>query len=95
MLSPCQRPLPVDGELKDVGARLRQRHVDLLVNKEYRAKLVTRAGVIHQIRRFFEDRGFLEVETPVLSTNSSGAAARPFLTESVALVRCQSHVKMR
>ena len=84
LLSPCLLPLPE--ELKDVDARFRQRHVDLLVNSESKSHLVTRSRVIQHIRRFFEDRDFLEVETPILSTKSSGAMARPFTTESTALV---------
>ena len=51
-----------------------------------RAVLRARANVIRHIRSFFDDRGFLEVETPILSVHSTGAMARPFVTESTALV---------
>jgi len=88
LLSPCLNPLPE--ELKEVGPRFRQRHVDLLVNKENKDHLVARARVIRNMRQFFEDREFLEVETPILSDYSSGAMARPFTTQSVALVRIRS-----
>ena len=66
--------------LKDTDARYRQRYVDLIVNPEVRDVFVKRSRSISQIRRVLDDRGFLEVETPVLHTIAGGANARPFIT---------------
>ena len=66
--------------LKDTDARYRQRYVDLIVNPEIRDVFVKRSRIISQIRRVLDDRGFLEVETPVLHTIAGGANARPFIT---------------
>jgi len=66
--------------LKDTDARYRQRYVDLIVNPEVRDVFVKRSRIISQIRRVLDDRGFLEVETPVLHTIAGGANARPFIT---------------
>jgi len=66
--------------LKDMDLRYRQRYVDLIVNPEVRDVFVTRSRIISKIRQFLDDRGFLEVETPVLNTLAGGANARPFVT---------------
>lgn len=66
--------------LTDVEARLRERYLDLIVNAEVRAIFRTRAKIITAMRRFLDDRGFLEVETPVLQPVYGGASARPFVT---------------
>ncbi len=66
--------------LKDTDARYRQRYVDLIVNPEVRDVFVKRSRIISQIRRVLDERGFLEVETPVLHTIAGGANARPFIT---------------
>ena len=66
--------------LKDTDARYRQRYVDLIVNPEVRDVFVKRSRIISQIRRVLDDRGFLEVETPVLHTIAGGANSRPFIT---------------
>ena len=66
--------------LKDTDARYRQRYVDLIVNPEVRDVFVKRSRIISEIRRVLDDRGFLEVETPVLHTVAGGANARPFIT---------------
>ena len=66
--------------LKDTDARYRQRYVDLIVNPEVRDVFVKRSLIISEIRRVLDDRGFLEVETPVLHTIAGGANARPFIT---------------
>lgn len=66
--------------LKDTDARYRQRYVDLIVNPEVRDVFVKRSRIISQIRRLLDERGFLEVETPVLHTVAGGANARPFIT---------------
>lgn len=66
--------------LTDVAKRYRQRYVDLIVNPEVRETFRKRALITSGIRRFFEDRGFLEIETPVLQGEAGGAEARPFIT---------------
>ncbi|KAJ2721494.1 hypothetical protein GGI07_003949 [Coemansia sp. Benny D115] len=85
LLSPCLHTIPIRSGLDDVQKRFRNRYVDLLVNPHARKALETRARVLRYIRNFFDSRGFMEVETPVLSANVGGAAARPFVTHSVAL----------
>ncbi len=74
-------------ELHDVEQRYRQRYLDLLVNPESRRRLIARCQMIREIRRFLDERGFLEVETPVLQPMAGGAAARPFVTYHNALNR--------
>ncbi|SBW22501.1 Lysine-tRNA ligase [Candidatus Protofrankia californiensis] len=71
--------------LSNVEARYRRRYLDLLVNAESRARFQTRTKIIRRIRRFLDDNGFLEVETPMLQEAASGAAARPFITRHNAL----------
>lgn len=66
--------------LKDEEKRRRERHLDLIVNPEARAALRRRAEIIAALRRHFDERGFLEVETPLLQARASGAAAKPFRT---------------
>lgn len=66
--------------LTDVEARLRERYLDLIVNDEVRQIFRTRATIISTMRRFLDDRGFLEVETPALQPVYGGASARPFVT---------------
>ena len=66
--------------LEDVELRYRQRYVDLIANPEVRPVFVTRSKIIRSIRRQLDDRGFLEVETPMMQTLYGGAAARPFVT---------------
>ena len=69
----------------DVDTRYRQRYVDLWVTEEARRALVVRSRVVSLMRRFLEDRGFMEVETPVLHLIPGGANARPFVTHHNAL----------
>jgi lysyl-tRNA synthetase class 2 len=71
--------------LQDVEARYRQRYLDLQANPESRQVFETRSRVIAALRRWMDDRGFLEVETPVLQPEAGGAAARPFVTHFNAL----------
>ena len=86
LLSKALRPLPDKWHgLKDVEARSRQRYVDLMVNEESRKTALTRAKVISELRHQFDERGFIEVETPVLLAQATGATARPFETHHNAL----------
>ncbi len=81
LLSKCLRPLPEKWHgLADVEARYRQRYVDLMVNREVREAFERRSRIVRLIRRFFEERDFLEVETPMMQSIPGGAAARPFIT---------------
>ncbi|SCG84201.1 lysyl-tRNA synthetase [Proteiniborus sp. DW1] len=66
--------------LKDPDLRYRQRYVDLIMNPEVKQTFIKRNKIIKAIRRFLDERGYLEVETPILTTVAGGAAARPFLT---------------
>ena len=71
--------------LADVELRYRQRYVDLFANLESREVFVKRAKVLKALRRFFDERGYLEVETPMMQQIAGGAAARPFRTHHNAL----------
>ena len=73
--------------LVDVEKRYRQRYVDLIVNPEARDTLIMRSRLIAEMRRFIDERGFYEVETPTLLHVAGGAAARPFVTHCNALDR--------
>jgi len=86
LLAKALRPLPGKWHgLQDVEARYRQRYLDLITNEHSRAVFEKRIAIIRETRRFFEDRGFLEVETPILQTIPGGAAAEPFRTHHKAL----------
>src|SRR5437867_2082745 len=81
LLTKCLRPLPEKWHgLADVEARYRQRYLDLMVNPEVREVFEKRSRIIRLLRRFFEERDFLEVETPMMQSIPGGAAARPFIT---------------
>jgi lysyl-tRNA synthetase class 2 len=81
LLTKCLRPLPEKWHgLADVEARYRQRYVDLMVNPEVRDVFEKRSRIVRLLRRFFEERDFLEVETPMMQPIPGGAAARPFTT---------------
>lgn len=81
MVAKSLRPLPEKWHgLKDVETRYRQRYLDLIANEEVREIFVIRARIVSALRRFLDERGFLEVETPVLQPIYGGAAARPFVT---------------
>jgi lysyl-tRNA synthetase class 2 len=86
LLAKALRPLPEKWHgLQDIEARYRQRYLDLLTNEHSRAVFGKRIAIIRETRRFFEERGFLEVETPILQTIAGGAAAEPFKTHHKAL----------
>ncbi len=81
LLSKSLKPLPEKFHgLKDPDLRYRQRYLDLIVNPEVRDTFLRRSRIISEMRRHLDDQGFLEVETPILNTVASGAAARPFIT---------------
>ena len=86
LLTKCLRPLPEKWHgLADVEARYRQRYVDLMVNPEVREVFEKRSRIVRLLRRFFEERDFLEVETPMMQPIPGGAAAKPFITHHNAL----------
>jgi lysyl-tRNA synthetase class 2 len=66
--------------LKDPDLRYRQRYVDLIMNPEVKKTFILRSKIIKAVREFLDNRGFLEVDTPILNTIAGGAAARPFIT---------------
>jgi lysyl-tRNA synthetase class 2 len=86
LLTKSLRPLPEKWHgLKDVEARSRRRYVDLMVNQHAMETALTRVAVVSELRRQFELRGFVEVETPMLSPQATGAIARSFITHHNAL----------
>ena len=86
MLSKCLRPLPEKQHgLKDPDIRYRQRDLDLIVNPEVKNAFIKRSQILKELRAFLDSRGFLEVDTPVLTPLEIGAAARPFKTRHNAL----------
>ena len=88
VLSKAIRPLPEKFHgLTDVESRYRQRYLDLISNEESRAVALLRSRIVSGVRRFMEDRGFIEVETPTLVPVAAGAIAHPFETHHRALDR--------
>ena len=102
LLSKSLRPLPEKFHgLKDPELRYRQRFVDLIVNPEVRDTFVKRSIIISEMRSWLNNKGFIEVETPVLNATASGASARPFITHHNTLdidmymrIATELHLKM-
>jgi lysyl-tRNA synthetase class 2 len=85
-LAKCLHPLPEKWHgLQDVELRYRKRYLDLIVNPEQREVFRLRSAMISQIRRFFDERGYIEVETPMMQSIPGGALAKPFKTFHNAL----------
>ena len=81
LLAPCLHMLPhLHFGLKDKETRFRQRYLDLILNGEVRQKFYTRARIISYVRRFLDELGFLEIETPMMNMIPGGATAKPFIT---------------
>lgn len=85
-LTKALEPLPAKFKgLRDVEIRFRRRYLDLVANEDSRERFIVRSRIISFIRRYLDERGFLEVETPMLQSIYGGAAARPFVTHHNAL----------
>ncbi len=81
LLTKSLRPLPEKFHgLKDMDLRYRQRYVDLIVNPEVKETFILRSKILKEIRNFMDEKGYMEVETPMLTTVATGDAARPFIT---------------
>ncbi|KAA8915262.1 hypothetical protein TRICI_002619 [Trichomonascus ciferrii] len=81
LLTPSVRMLPDDHYgFKDLESRYRQRYLDLIMNNNVREKFIVRSKIVSYIRRFFDSRGFVEVETPMMNQIAGGATAKPFIT---------------
>jgi lysyl-tRNA synthetase class 2 len=86
LLSKALQPLPEKWHgLSDTDTRFRQRYLDLISNEEVRRTFRMRSRIINEVRNFLNDRGFIEVETPVLHAAAGGALATPFITHHNAL----------
>ncbi|SMN20327.1 similar to Saccharomyces cerevisiae YDR037W KRS1 Lysyl-tRNA synthetase [Maudiozyma saulgeensis] len=81
LLTPCLHMLPADHfGFKDQETRYRKRYLDLIMNKDSRGRFITRSKIIKFIRKFLDDRDFIEVETPMMNVIAGGATAKPFVT---------------
>ena len=94
LLSKTLRPLPEKFHgVQDTEIKYRQRYLDLVTNEESRQIFLTRSKIVSFIRRYLEDNGFIEVETPILQTSVSGASAKPFFTHHNALdIECNLRI---
>ena len=94
LLSKTLRPLPEKFHgIADTEIKYRQRYLDLITNEESRKIFLTRSKVVSFVRRYLEDNGFIEVETPILQTSVSGASAKPFFTHHNALdIECNLRI---
>ncbi|KAB8033248.1 lysine--tRNA ligase [Fluviispira multicolorata] len=101
LLNKCLRTLPEKYHgIEDIETRYRQRYLDIIMNQESRDVFKKRFEIVKTIRRYLEDSGYLEVETPILQTTPSGALARPFFThhnaldiECVMRIACETYLK--
>ncbi|XP_021962086.1 lysine--tRNA ligase-like isoform X2 [Folsomia candida] len=81
ILTPCLHMLPhLHYGVKDQETRYRKRYLDLIINQEIRNKFIIRSQIISYVRKFFDNMGFLEVETPMMNMVAGGATAKPFIT---------------
>lgn len=94
LLSKTLRPLPEKFHgVQDTEIKYRQRYLDLITNEDSRKMFLTRSKIVSFIRRYLEDNGFIEVETPILQTSVSGASAKPFFTHHNALdIECNLRI---
>lgn len=101
LLSKALRPLPEKFHgLQNTDLRYRQRYLDLVINKNVKDVFLIRSKILLEVRRFLDEENFVEVETPILSTQASGAFAKPFLThhnsldmEMVLRIALELHLK--
>jgi lysyl-tRNA synthetase, class II len=101
LLNKCLRTLPEKYHgIEDIETRYRQRYLDIIMNQESRNVFKKRFEIVKTLRRYLEDSGYLEVETPILQTTPSGALARPFVTHHKALdidcvmrIACETYLK--
>ena len=101
LLNKCLRPLPEKYHgLEDIELRYRRRYLDIIMNENSRHVFKKRFELIKIMRRFLEDHGYLEIETPILQNQASGALAKPFLTHHNALdmdcvlrIACETYLK--
>lgn len=81
LLTPCLQMLPTEHfGLTNQETRFRQRYLDLIMNNRTRETFITRSKIVSYIRKYFDDRGFIEVETPMMNAIAGGATAKPFVT---------------
>src|SRR5205814_889700 len=88
LLSKCLKPLPdIHYGFNDAEERFRKRYLDFIINSENKKNLITRHKIIQSIRQFLDQKEFVEIETPILVSEASGAQAKPFITHHNKLHR--------